>query len=77
MTTDTTYAGLTQLGQDSGLPASPDEATLERVPNPQAGFGYVARFTAPETENRAAGLVQPGGWAGRVRGERGCPGPAG
>ncbi len=48
MTTDTTHAGLTQLGQATDLPASPEEATLERVPNPQAGFGYVARFTAPE-----------------------------
>ena len=48
MTTDNAHAGLTQLGRDSALPASPEEASLERVPNPQAGFAYVARFTAPE-----------------------------
>ena len=39
---------LTQLGQPSSLPASPAEATLERVPNPHAGTDYVARFTCPE-----------------------------
>jgi len=39
---------LTQLGRDAKLPASPDEAVLERVPNPQAGALYLARFTAPE-----------------------------
>jgi len=39
---------LTQLGRDAKLPASPDEAVLERVPNPQADTPYVARFTAPE-----------------------------
>jgi 7-cyano-7-deazaguanine reductase len=40
--------GLTQLGRDATLPASPDEAVLERVPNPQADTLYLARFTAPE-----------------------------
>jgi 7-cyano-7-deazaguanine reductase len=39
---------LTQLGRDTKLPASPDEAVLERVPNPQADTLYLARFTAPE-----------------------------
>jgi 7-cyano-7-deazaguanine reductase len=39
---------LTQLGRDAKLPASPDEAVLERVPNPQAETLYLARFTAPE-----------------------------
>jgi len=39
---------LTQLGRHVALPASPDEAVLERVPNPQAGTLYLARFTAPE-----------------------------
>ena len=43
-----TYAGLSQLGQPAAIPASPDEATLERVPNPQAGTAYAVRFTAPE-----------------------------
>ena len=39
---------LTQLGRAAALPTSPDEAVLERVPNPQAGTLYLARFTAPE-----------------------------
>lgn len=39
---------LTQLGAKTDLPQSPDEATLERVPNPQAGEVYVVRFTQPE-----------------------------
>jgi len=36
------------LGQPSALPASPDEAVLDRVPNPHRGTNYLARFTAPE-----------------------------
>ena len=39
---------LTQLGRTVEAPASPDAAVLERVPNPQAGQLYLARFTAPE-----------------------------
>jgi 7-cyano-7-deazaguanine reductase len=42
------YAGLTQLGQPARLPASPEEAKLERVPSPHAGKHYVVRFTCPE-----------------------------
>ncbi len=45
-TTDTT--GLTLLGQAARLPASPDEAVLERVPNPHPGTAYCVRFAAPE-----------------------------
>jgi 7-cyano-7-deazaguanine reductase len=40
--------GLTQLGQATPLPASPDEALLERVPAPSQGKHYLVRFTAPE-----------------------------
>ncbi len=39
---------LTQLGRQTALPASPDEAVLERVPNPHPDADYVARFTCPE-----------------------------
>ncbi len=39
---------LTQLGQRTALPASPEEATLERVPNPHPDEAYLARFTCPE-----------------------------
>jgi 7-cyano-7-deazaguanine reductase len=46
MTTDP--SGRTQLGQATPAPTGPDEAILERVPNPQADAEYVARFTAPE-----------------------------
>ena len=46
MDTDTT--GLTQLGQATAAPLNPDQAKLERAPNPHAGALYLARFTAPE-----------------------------
>jgi 7-cyano-7-deazaguanine reductase len=42
------YAGLSALGGKSALPASPDDAVIERVANPAAGESYVVRFTAPE-----------------------------
>ena len=44
--TDT--AALTLLGRPSALPDSPDQAVLERVPNPHPGEAYCVRFTAPE-----------------------------
>jgi len=46
--TNKTYQDLTQLGRPSTLPASPDEAVLEVVPNPNPGPHYVTRFTCPE-----------------------------
>lgn len=42
------YTTLTQLGVQSQLPSSPDEALLERIANPHPDAFYVARFTAPE-----------------------------
>jgi 7-cyano-7-deazaguanine reductase len=36
------------LGRPAPLPASPDEAVLDTVPNPHPGLLYVARFTCPE-----------------------------
>jgi len=39
---------LTQLGMAAAIPASPDEARLERVANPHPDANYLARFTAPE-----------------------------
>ncbi len=36
------------LGQSSQIPASPEEAVLDRVPNPHPDTNYVARFTFPE-----------------------------
>ena len=39
---------LHHLGKLSRPPASPDEAVLERVPNPHPDADYVVRFTCPE-----------------------------
>jgi 7-cyano-7-deazaguanine reductase len=43
-----TYAGLRQLGAQAAIPAAPEAAVLERVPNPHPRKLYLARFTAPE-----------------------------
>jgi len=37
-----------QLGRPTSLPASPDAAKLDRVPNPHPDANYLARFTFPE-----------------------------
>ena len=42
------FENLTQLGSASGIPASPDDAVLERVPNGQNDTDFVARFSCPE-----------------------------
>ena len=39
---------LTQLGNAAPLPTSPEQATLERICNPQNGQTYLIRFTCPE-----------------------------
>ena len=39
---------LKQLGQAARVAATPDEAVLETVPNPQTGSPYLIRFTCPE-----------------------------
>ena len=57
MTTDT--SSLTQLGRAAEPPASPDQATLERVPNPQKDVLYLARFTAPEFTSLCPVTGQP------------------
>jgi 7-cyano-7-deazaguanine reductase len=38
----------TILGRATKIPATPDEAALERVANPHPDANYVARFTTPE-----------------------------
>lgn len=53
------YANLTQLGGKTELPNSPDEAVLEKVPNPQAGTVYAVRFTAPEFTSLCPLTAQP------------------
>ena len=42
------YSGLAQLGAASDLPTSPEEATLEKVPNPHSDTLYLTRFVCPE-----------------------------
>ena len=37
-----------QLGRPTRPPASPEQAVLDRVPNPHPDAAYVARFTFPE-----------------------------
>ena len=39
---------LTMLGSNTSIPKNPEEAVIERVPNPQAGIIFSVRFTAPE-----------------------------
>ncbi|MGE3741799.1 MAG: NADPH-dependent 7-cyano-7-deazaguanine reductase QueF, partial [Geminicoccaceae bacterium] len=39
---------LTILGHAAAAPASPAEAILERVPNPEPGLTYLVRFACPE-----------------------------
>ncbi len=50
---------LSQLGQMHSLPASPDEATLETVPNPRAGTDYLVRFACPEFTSLCPVTGQP------------------
>ena len=56
---DSIYTGLEQLGGTSVIPASPEEAELERVPNPHAGTLYLARFTVPEFTSLCPVTGQP------------------
>lgn len=53
------YKGLGHLGQASAIPASPEEAVLERVPNPHAGTLYLTRFVAPEFTSLCPVTGQP------------------
>lgn len=59
MTEDAPYSGLTQLGQHSDIPSSPEKAVLERVRNPKAGTQYLVRFTAPEFTSLCPMTGQP------------------
>jgi 7-cyano-7-deazaguanine reductase len=48
-----------QLGRTTPLPATPEEARLDRVPNPHPDALYVARFTAPEFTTLCPITAQP------------------
>ena len=47
------------LGQPTALPASPEEAQLDRVPNPHPDANFVARFTCPEFTSLCPVTGQP------------------
>jgi 7-cyano-7-deazaguanine reductase len=47
------------LGQTAPLPASPDEATLDYVPNPRPGKLYLVRFAVPEFTSLCPVTAQP------------------
>ena len=49
----------THLGLQSALPASPEEARLDYVPNPRAGALYCVRFAAPEFTSLCPVTGQP------------------
>ncbi len=49
----------TQLGHAVTAPASPEEAVLDRVPNPHPGTLYLARFAAPEFTSLCPVTGQP------------------
>jgi len=47
------------LGQTAPMPSSPDEATLDYVPNPRVGTTYLVRFAAPEFTSLCPVTSQP------------------
>jgi 7-cyano-7-deazaguanine reductase len=48
-----------QLGRPTVIPASPEVAVLDRVPNPHPDTLYVARFTCPEFTSLCPVTGQP------------------
>ena len=59
MTQETPKDGLSQLGHQTAIPVSPEEAVLERAPNPHPDLIYLARFTAPEFTSLCPVTGQP------------------
>lgn len=53
------YQGLTQLGKDTKLPSSPEEAKIDTVPNPRPESDYFVRFTCPEFTSLCPVTGQP------------------
>ncbi|MDT8344173.1 MAG: preQ(1) synthase [Thermohalobaculum sp.] len=49
----------TTLGKAAAIPASPEDARLDPVPNPHPDTSYVARFTAPEFTSLCPVTGQP------------------
>ena len=48
-----------QLGAPTPVPASPDDAVLDRVPNPNPGHDYLVRFACPEFTSICPVTAQP------------------
>jgi len=44
----TNTKNLTQLGRDVAIPSTPEEASLEKVPNPRPKHDYAVRMNCPE-----------------------------
>ena len=55
---DASLSGL-QLGHAVKWPTTPEDAKLDRVPNPQKDTNYVVRFTAPEFTSLCPVTGQP------------------
>lgn len=53
------YESLTLLGHATRQPATPDQAVLERVPNPHRAAHYLVRFAAPEFTSLCPMTGQP------------------
>jgi len=53
------HESLTQLGRRVAPPASPEDAVLETVPNPQRGTAYLVRFACPEFTSLCPVTGQP------------------
>ena len=53
------YDDLEQLGGATTLPATPDQAVLERVENPHPNVDYLIRFTCPEFTSLCPKTGQP------------------
>ena len=57
--TATDASALTQLGRPTEVPAAPDQARLETVPNPHRDKLYLVRFTCPEFTSLCPVTGQP------------------
>lgn len=57
--TNEIYEGLSQLGGATVQANSPDEAVLEKVPNPRPNSDYFVRFTCPEFTSLCPVTGQP------------------
>ena len=56
---ENTFEGLSQLGGSNEIPATPEAAKLEAVPNPEIGTDYLIRFTCPEFTSLCPVTGQP------------------